>query len=84
MNRQARQWLADVANQRIHHETRQRPIDRFRPDALRPLPTIVPDYRDTVEALVMGCDPASVDHLKLLATDGYGTTDAAKITVVGK
>ena len=52
VNRQARQWLTEVANQRMHHETRQRPIDRFQPDALRPLPVIVPDYRDTVEALV--------------------------------
>jgi hypothetical protein len=52
VNRQARQWLAEVANQRLHHETRQRPIDRFRPDALRPLPVIPYDYRDTVEAMV--------------------------------
>jgi transposase len=52
VNRQARQWLAEVANQRLHHETRQRPIDRFRADALRPLPVIPYDYRDTVEALV--------------------------------
>src|ERR1017187_5089694 len=52
VNRQARQWLAEVANQRLHHETRQRPIDRFRADALRPLPAIPYDYRDTVEALV--------------------------------
>ena len=40
VNRQARHWLAEVANQRLHHETRQRPIDRFRADALRPLPVI--------------------------------------------
>jgi len=52
VNRQARQWLAEVANQRLHHETRERPIDRFRADALRPLPVIPYDYRDTVEALV--------------------------------
>jgi hypothetical protein len=52
VNRQARQWLAEVANQRLHHETRQRPIDRFRADALRPLPVIPYDHRDTVEALV--------------------------------
>ena len=52
VNRQARQWLAEVANQRLHHETRQRPIDRFRADALRPLPVIPYDYRDTGEALV--------------------------------
>jgi transposase len=52
VNRQARQWLAEVANVRLHQETRQRPIDRFRADALRPLPVIPYDYRDTVEALV--------------------------------
>jgi transposase len=52
VNRQAREWRDQVANQRLHRETRQRPIDRFQPDALRPLPTILPDYRDNVEALV--------------------------------
>src|SRR5664279_1346871 len=52
VNRQARQWLAEIANQRLHHETRQRPTDRFRADALRPLPVIPYDYRDTLEALV--------------------------------
>ena len=52
VNRQVRQWLHEVANQRLHHETRQRPIDRFQPQALRALPAIAPDYRDTVEALV--------------------------------
>ena len=36
----------------MHRETRERPIDRFQPDALRLLPVITPDYRDTVEALV--------------------------------
>jgi transposase len=52
VNHQAREWLKEVANQRVHRETRQRPVDRFRPDALRPLPALAPDYRDTVEALV--------------------------------
>ena len=52
VNRQAREWLTQVANQRLHRETRQRPIDRFQPQALRPLPIIPYDYRDTVEALV--------------------------------
>jgi len=52
VNRQARQWLAEVANQRLHRETRERPIDRFQASALRPLPVIPYDYRDTVEALV--------------------------------
>src|ERR1700736_873843 len=52
VNHQVRHWLQEVANQRIHRETRERPEDRFRPDCLRPLPLIVPDYRDSAEALV--------------------------------
>lgn len=52
MNRQGREWLDQIANQRLHGETRERPIDRFQPDALRALPVIMPDYRDIVEALV--------------------------------
>lgn len=49
-NRQVRQWLEQTANIRIHSETRQRPNDRFRPETLRPLPELDPDYRDTVIA----------------------------------
>jgi hypothetical protein len=52
VNRQVRQWLAEVANRREHRETRQRPMDRFQPEALRPLPVIPYDYRDSTEALV--------------------------------
>ena len=52
VNRQAREWCDQVANQRQHRETRQRPIDRFRPDVLRPLPGIPPDYRDSTGPLV--------------------------------
>jgi len=52
VNCQAREWLDQIANRRPHRETRQRPIDRFQPEALRPLPVIAPDYRETVEALV--------------------------------
>jgi transposase len=52
VNRQARQWLTEVANQRLHRETRERPVDRFQAHALRPLPVILYDYRDKVEALV--------------------------------
>jgi hypothetical protein len=51
-NRQVRQWLDEVANVRVHRETRQRPRDRFRPDTLRPLPALAPDYRDTAEVFV--------------------------------
>jgi uncharacterized protein (DUF362 family) len=39
---------------------------------------------DTIEALVMKCDPKKVPHLAKLAADGLGTTDTARITVVGK
>jgi transposase len=52
VNRQAQQWLKDVANQRLHRETRERPMDRFQPGSLRPVPALTPDYRDHVEALV--------------------------------
>jgi hypothetical protein len=51
-NAQARQWLKEVANQRRHRETGQAPDERFRPESLRPLPPILPDYRDVAEALV--------------------------------
>ncbi len=40
VNRQVRPWLDEVANVRLHRETRQRPCDRFRPDTLRPLPAL--------------------------------------------
>lgn len=52
VNRQARQWLSEIANQRLHRETRERPVDRFKVEALRALPVIPYDHRDTVEALV--------------------------------
>ena len=52
VNAQARQWVAEVANKRQHRETGQAPDQRFQPEALRPLPLLLPDYRDTVEALV--------------------------------
>jgi hypothetical protein len=38
LNRQVRQWVSEVANRRLHNETRERPLDRFKPEALRPLP----------------------------------------------
>ncbi len=52
VNRQARQWLHEVANQRQHRETQQRPSERFQPQALRPLPALLPDYPDTATVLV--------------------------------
>jgi len=39
---------------------------------------------DTVEALVMKCDPKKVPHLTKLEADGLGTTDISRITVLGK
>jgi uncharacterized protein (DUF362 family) len=39
---------------------------------------------DTIEATVMKCDPTKVPHLTKLAASGLGTTDLARITVVGK
>jgi transposase len=52
VNSQARQWLEQIANKRIHRETRQTPDERFRPDCLGTLPPLMPDYRDTAVALV--------------------------------
>ena len=52
VNRQAREWRDLVANQRLHRETRQRPEERHRPEALRPLPELDPDYRDTAQPRV--------------------------------
>jgi hypothetical protein len=48
---QANQWRDQVANVRLH-TTGQRPIDRFDPKALRPLPDPLPDCRDTAQAKV--------------------------------
>jgi hypothetical protein len=52
VNRQARQWVEETANRRQHRETGQTPEERFQLEALRPLPTLDPDYRDTAEATV--------------------------------
>jgi transposase len=52
VNCQVRQWLEQVANKRTHRETRQVPDERFDPKKLQPLPPLLPDYHDTVAALV--------------------------------
>jgi hypothetical protein len=52
VNSQVRQWLQQVANKRIHRETRQTPEERFCPECLNPLPPLMPDYRDSALALV--------------------------------
>ena len=49
---QANQWRDQVANVRVHTTTDQQPIDRFDPKALRPLPELLPDCRDTALAKV--------------------------------
>lgn len=48
LNAQVKIWLAEVANVRIHHTTGEKPMDRFQPQAMRPLPEFLPDCRDVV------------------------------------
>lgn len=52
VNSQVRQWLEQIANKRIHRETRQAPDERFRSESLSTLPPLIPDYRDTDVPLV--------------------------------
>lgn len=52
VQRQAMAWLNEVANVRIHQTTNQRPVDRFKPDCLKPLPQFLPDCRETTDVLV--------------------------------
>lgn len=49
---QASQWRDHVANIRIHSTTGKRPLDRFKPASMRPLPSMLPDCRDTESAKV--------------------------------
>ena len=49
---QANHWRDHVANVRLHSTTGQRPIDRFKPDAMRALPQLLPDCRDMAAAKV--------------------------------
>jgi transposase len=49
---QANQWRDEVANQRVHATTGERPSDRFQPESMRPLPDLRPDCRDTAPAKV--------------------------------
>lgn len=51
-NKQAWEWMHEIANKRMHTETRERPIDRFKADALRPLPPADFDTFDTQNAKV--------------------------------
>jgi transposase len=49
---QANHWRDQVANRRVHSTTGWRPIERLRPEALRPLPEFLPDCRDSAVAKV--------------------------------
>lgn len=52
LNGQFRTWLDSQANCRIHSTTGERPVDRFKLDALQPLPEFVPDCRETLSLKV--------------------------------
>ncbi len=51
-NSQARAWLKEVANVRIHKGTGEKPDTRFGSVRLRPLPDTLPDALETVSVLV--------------------------------
>lgn len=86
VNSQARRWLQEIANQRKHRETGQTPEERFQPEALRPLPLITPDYRESSEALVHKdirltfdgnrycVPPRYVGHTLTVKADSYAVT----------
>jgi len=49
---QANQWRDQVANGRVHTTTGEPPTQRFDPKAMRALPALLPDCRDTAHAKV--------------------------------
>ncbi|GKT10997.1 IS21 family transposase [Desulforhabdus sp. TSK] len=49
---QANQWRDQIANVRRHNTTAEKPIERFRPETLLPLPPNLPDCRDLEVATV--------------------------------
>lgn len=49
---QANQWRDELANKRVHSTTGERPMVRFIPGSLTPLPELLPDCRDTTFAKV--------------------------------
>ena len=49
---QAKDWRDQGANRRVHSTTGWRPIERFSPEAMRPLPEFLPDCRDHAGAKV--------------------------------
>jgi transposase len=52
VNRQLGHWLDTQANIRLHRTTGERPMDRFRPEALQSLPEFAPDCRETLSLKV--------------------------------
>jgi transposase len=52
VNLQVRQWLDEIANQRLHRETHERPQQRFLAGALLPVPALTSDYRDSAAPIV--------------------------------
>jgi len=52
VNHQVREWLAAVANVRIHQGTGERPSDRFKKLTLKPLPDPLPDCRQSLTVKV--------------------------------
>ena len=52
INGQCWHWLDTQANCRIHQTTGERPLDRFRPEALQALPEFTPDCRETLSVKV--------------------------------
>jgi len=52
VQRQVRRWLAEVANVRCHKGTGQRPEQRFKSVALKPLPDLLPDCRQVCQLKV--------------------------------
>ena len=49
---QADHWRDNVASLRVHSTTGEKPIDRFKVEAMRPLPELLPDCRDMAPAKV--------------------------------
>lgn len=58
---QARKWRDEIANVRLHATTGERPVDRFNKEALRHLPEMLPDCRDTAPAKVQSDFALSFD-----------------------
>jgi transposase len=49
---QANHWRDHTANVRLHNTTGEKPVERFKPDAMMPLPDTLPDCRDMEVAKV--------------------------------